>query len=355
MEDIITVDNLELDKFFADPMDTSEGGEGRSAPPCPNPSPPEETGSAPPAADLVVAEEVETLQDPGIFRLEDDCSNVPPTGTVAPRVVMYKGVNIIDPLRINLALSFARHWRRVPASVLSGGTADLEELARRGRESLRNQGRLRKREAVKPPEETTEPSEVQPEEAVKAKRPRNRKRPRRTQGKGGARRYPPFHQTPDDRLVARIRALESQLQREKAVAHQGHMEINRLTKELGKEKVENTRLNADLIRIRAERDAFKQQIAKDQEKTPNPGKKPTSLGQRSVVSGLEAQFSGGRVSRAGNENSQHLISGPQPLRQSVSYRTGVPAYQTGAPQGRMQPTAALGRAPAQNLDFGPWL
>jgi len=73
------------------------------------------------------------------------------------------------------------------------------------------------------------------------------------------------------------------------------MEINRLTKELGKEKVENTRLNADLIRIRAERDAFKQQVVKDQEKAPNPGKKQTSLGQRPAVSGLEAEFSGVRV------------------------------------------------------------
>jgi len=57
------------DKFFADPMDTSEGGEGRSTLPPQNPSPPEEIGVAPPlAADPVVEGEVETLQDLSIGR-----------------------------------------------------------------------------------------------------------------------------------------------------------------------------------------------------------------------------------------------------------------------------------------------
>jgi len=37
------------------------------------------------------------------------------------------------------------------------------------------------------------------------------------------------------------------------------MEINRLNRELGKEKAENARLNADLVQIRSERDALKQQ------------------------------------------------------------------------------------------------
>lgn len=80
---------------------------------------------------------------------------------------------------------------------------------------------------------------------VKPKHPRLRKRPSKPA-------------VTDDRLLSRNQDLEGLLKREKAVNHQAHTEINRLNRELGKEKAENARLNADLFRIHQERDSLKQ-------------------------------------------------------------------------------------------------
>jgi len=220
---------------------------------------------------------VVTLQSPEFFRLREDCSNVPPVGSDIPKAVLYKSHNITDPTRVKLALSFARNYRRIPASVLGGDAKTLGQLAQKVRESL-------KTPELSP--EKTAPGPSSPNAQGVKKKPR-----RRPQKKPKA----PKTLTVDERLIARNRALDGQVQREKAVNHQAHTEINRLNRELGKEKAENARLNADLIRIRGERDSLKEQLAS--------GKKHTySIWPRSESLILRSNFQEAKC-RAKGENS----------------------------------------------------
>jgi len=149
---------------------------------------------------------------PGFFRLKGDCSNALPVGAPRPRAVLYKAHNITDPRRIQLALCFARNFKRIPAEVLTGDTAALDRLSQRARESLSRPNPAR------PPQRETVPG---PQEA-KSRRPRKRKRSLKCPADGGL--------SPADDF-------ESLYNREKAVNHQAHTEINRLNRELGKEKV----------------------------------------------------------------------------------------------------------------------
>jgi len=283
MEDCITVEDVNISSLFGenDPMDTTDDAllqtpkaetgakpkRGRGRKPKETKGTPEveiilpsgkpiepvapvdpgkvEIARPPPAVSAVETQAV-TIPDSGFFRLKDDCSNVPRVGNILPRAVLYKNHNITDPTRVSLALSFARNYQRVPASIL-GDAATFGQLAKKVEESLNT------------PEATQaqgkRASHAAGSEGSGVKRPRVRRRPKATPKK------PPSHLAADARLIARNRELEGQVAREKAVNHQAHTEVNRLNRELGKEKAENARLNADLIRIRAERDDLKKQVA----------------------------------------------------------------------------------------------
>jgi len=279
------------------PMDTSDADPlpelGDLAPEILNGEPAGEVDPVDPEVEGVVDPPVEPeVQPPVIFRLAPDCSNVPAAGAPLPGAVVYKTYNITDPIRVSLALALARRYKRLPASILTGSVAELNRMVRSFRAK-----------PVEPPRE--------PAPKVQNKRQSLKKMTKRDTAAARAAEA-------DSRLVARNRQLENQLSREKAVAHQAHLEVNRLTRELGKERAENARLNADVKRIREERDNLRL-------KAGVPGSSGNTQTQ---------QFSGGKMLKA----DENCLSGrPLPSGKPAaagSARTAAGPSQFKGPFGR---------------------
>jgi len=293
-----------------------------------------------------------SLPELGIFHLRDDCANVP-NGPIKG-ALMYKGHNIIDPRRVQLALAYARGIRQVPTYVITGDEAliDLEwgnlqgpaptsgmaptggcptegrsaeGSPAEGRPAEGRPVRVRRRiEAPPPPPPPAPPVEGLVEaRLVRVKETSKQRRLRRARSmKAREEVASPL----DTRLIHKVRVLEAKLKaeqalvnREKAVTRQAYDDVNRLTRDLGRARADLARAQEDLKTLRAEKDELARKLK-------------------------GTEFSGGKMLSAG-ENSVSNFSGQN--RATPGPNRATPGPNRAAP-------AALGR-PGPNWAQGPFL
>lgn len=175
----------------------------------------------------------EVLGAPEVLRLNADLSNLPGEGDALPKTLIYKDATFLDPKRIRLALDFARVYKKIPLSVCTDNDEEID------REQA-NIAAMKARKALP---------------RVRNRNNRRNQRLRRLQWSA------PVVPPPDARLLESIRTLEDQVRTEKAVAHQAHLKVTTLEKELGV-------ANATVTRLRTERDTLKQMLREAVAKIP---------------------------------------------------------------------------------------